>query len=265
MREDLYEDIFGVEDTHWWFGARRRIVAAMLGRFAPRGRLLRIVDVGCGSGANLTMLEGFGRVVGLDPSPTALELCRRRALGAPLLAGALPDLPFAAETFDVVCALDVIEHIDDDRRAVDGLWRVCRPDGLLVVTVPAYEWLWSEHDDVNEHRRRYGRRQLHACISRPNAELLRLTFTHAMVTPAVVLFHLARALTRRAGIATGPPRSNLFRVPARLNALLESMCSLEAVWIRRGRLPFGTSLLCVARKRGASLGLPAGPVRHQST
>lgn len=140
MKEQLYDDIYRAELTHWWFRARRQIVAAMLRRFAPKKRPLQIIDVGCGMGASFTMLAEFGKVIGADFSSAALAYSRTRT-SLPLVAAALPSLPFPDDSFDVVTAMDVIEHIEDDLSAVREMWRVCRPGGILLVTVPALQWM----------------------------------------------------------------------------------------------------------------------------
>jgi SAM-dependent methyltransferase len=248
MREAAHRQMSEAAATHWWFRGRRRVVAALLRRFAPRGELA-IADVGCGTGTEIGMLEEFGRVVGVDSSGTALALAHQRG-HAELIAAAMPRLCFPDGAFDVVCALDVIEHIEDDRAAVRELWRICRPGGLLVVTVPAYPWLWSEHDDANQHWRRYTRAALRACLQAPGCEILKLSYMSVAATPAVMAVRLAKNLTRRPGNGTRPPRLDIFTLPRALNALLVASFTAEARWLRHGRLPFGTSIACVVRKAG---------------
>jgi SAM-dependent methyltransferase len=160
----------------------------------------------------------------------------------------LPQLPVPDDAFDVVCALDVIEHIDDDRAAARELWRICKPGGLLVVTVPAYEWLWGEHDDINDHKRRYTRRQLQSCLAEPRAEFLKLSYMNTVLAPPVMLFRGLKNLGRNNRHQQAAPRSDVFDFPPLLNKSLEKLFSAEAAWLKHGRLPFGISLICVARK-----------------
>lgn len=248
MQQGIYEDIYREELTHWWFRARRTIVATMLWQFASQQRPLLIADIGCGMGASFNMLAEFGWVVGVDYSATALTFSRQR--GHPrLVAAGLPNLPFCDDRFDVVCALDVIEHIDDDQAAVRELWRICKPGGLLTVTVPAFQWLWSEHDEVNEHKRRYSRQQLRACIAQSNSEWLKLSYMNTVLAPPFILFRLTRNLLGKAKRRTAPPKSDVFEIPPLLNRLCEKCFSAEVTWLRHGSLPFGTSLICVVRKR----------------
>ena len=246
MREAAHRQIAEAAATHWWFRGRRRVIAALLRRFAP-GDGLAIADVGCGTGTEIGMLQEFGRVVGVDSSGMALELAHRRG-HAELIVAAMPRLCFPDGAFDVVCALDVIEHIEDDRAAVREMWRICRPGGLLVVTVPAYPWLWSEHDDANQHWRRYTRAELGARLSASGCEILKLSYMSVAATPAVMAVRLAKNLTRRPRNGASTPRLDLFTVPRSLNSLLVASFSAEALWLRHSRFPFGTSLACVARK-----------------
>jgi SAM-dependent methyltransferase len=247
MHPQIYEDIYNAELTHWWFCGRRNIVASLLRRFAPKRRPLRIADVGCGMGASLEMLGEFGWVAGLDYSATALGFSRQRGFPR-LLAAALPSLPFVDAEFDIVCALDVIEHIDDDAAAVRELWRVCKPGGLLVVTVPAYEWLWSEHDDINEHKRRYTRPQLRDRLALPGGELVRFSYMNTLFALPVMLFRLVRRLTGQKKSASADLKSDVFPLPRILNGIFKFLFSAEAVWLRHASLPFGISLICILRK-----------------
>lgn len=258
MHEQLYRDIYETELTHWWSRARRHILAATLRQFAPPDRPLRIADVGCGMGSTFGMLSEFGWVAGIDSSPTALSFSKER--GHPsLVAASLPNLPFADGTFDVVCALDVIEHIDNDYAAADELWRVCKPGGLLLITVPAYEWLWSEHDEINDHCRRYTRSRLQASFERDPIEYLKLSYMNTLLAPPVMLFRLLKRTVRKAPNNSAELKSDIYSLPSFLNGILEKIFASEAVWLRHGSLPFGISVLCVARKIAQSPGSVHGP------
>ncbi|MBM3888172.1 MAG: class I SAM-dependent methyltransferase [Verrucomicrobia bacterium] len=247
MRERLYEQIYQAELTHWWFRGRRRIVSALIRHFAPPARPLWVADVGCGMGASFEALGEFGRVVGVDNSFTALEFSRSRGPHR-LVAGALPELPFPDGAFDIVCALDVIEHLDDDRSAARDLWRVCKPGGLLVVTVPACPWLWSEHDEINDHKRRYTRDGLRACLTQPDGEWLRLSYMNTLLAPPLMIYRPFMRLCRRFKTRTEEPRSDIFGLPRPLNNLLTGLFGGESCWLKHSPLPFGVSLIAVQRK-----------------
>jgi len=247
MHEQLYRDIFETELTHWWAKARRHILASMLRYFAPPDRPLRIADVGCGMGSTFEMLSEFGWVVGVDLSPTALAFSKQR--GHPLLiAGSLPSLPFADATFDVVCALDIIEHLDDDHAAARELWRICKPGGLLLVTVPAYEWLWSEHDSINEHRRRYTRHRLQEVFEHLPLEYLKLSYMNTLLAPPVMLIRLLNKIFHKTSNTSTELKSDVYSVWPPLNTALTNIFASEAVWLKKGSFPFGISAICVARK-----------------
>jgi len=151
------QETVAVEDRHWWYVGRRRILEGVVDSLALPGGA-EILDAGCGSGRNLEWLARFGAVTGLELSEDSLEYARRRAIGS-VVAGSVEDIPLADESFDLVTSFDVIEHVDD-LRALRELHRLLRPGGRLLVSVPAYPFLWSEHDARNHHRRRYTTRAL---------------------------------------------------------------------------------------------------------
>jgi len=247
MRHQIYEDIYRAELTHWWFCARRSIVAALIRRFASPHRPLRVADVGCGMGSTLTMLTEFGTVIGLDYSPTALAFSQQRGQRR-LVTAALPHLPLPTGSCDVVCALDVIEHIDDDGSAVRELWRICKPAGLMVITVPAYNWLWSEHDDVNEHKRRYVRSELQRMLALPGARVLRLSYMNFVLAPPLIAFRLIQKLIRRRKTNPNELTSDVRQPSSLVNRLFYHLFAAEAAWLQHGRLPFGISLIALVRK-----------------
>ncbi len=230
-----------LEDSHWWFRARRRIVLAEVGRLPlPSGA--RVLDAGCGSGALLSDLSRLGSVAAVDPNPPAVEHARGRGIGDVSLAG-VEALPFGDGEFDLVTCLDVLEHVADDRAALRELARVTRPGGFLVATVPAYPVLWSPHDVAAGHVRRYRPRELTDTAASAGWELVCATSFNALLLPLVA----AHRLLARARAAE--PRSDLLSTPRRLDALLGLPLRLEAEAIARGaRLPVGLSRLAVFRR-----------------
>jgi SAM-dependent methyltransferase len=246
MRDDLYVDFYSLETSHWWFCARRLIVEMLLNEHIGGRRAPLIADVGCGTGANLAMLHRVGRPVGIDASWRALTFAQSRGETA-LVAGTLPSLPCQNESFDVVCALDVIEHIENDAAAVEELVRVCKPGGLIVITVPAYQWLWSEHDVVNEHKRRYTRTNLGTRVKHPQVEALKLTYMNTFLALPMMAYRLMRNLSR-----TRHPEaratSDLVAPPAMVNRILFWIFCMEKFWLRCGSFPFGISVVCILRK-----------------
>jgi SAM-dependent methyltransferase len=242
VERQVYEEIHAVEDAHWWFRGRRAVVRALLAHadLPPRARIL---DAGCGTGRNLAEYAALGDVVGVDPAPEAIAFCRERGF-ADVRQAALEDLPFADASFDLICATDVVEHIADDERALRELRRVAAPEGWLLLTVPAYMWLWSRHDDSHEHKRRYTERLLRERVQRAGwAPTVRTYFNAALLAPIAAV----RLAGRRREHRDGRSDYELTRGP--LNTVLEWPMRAEARVIERGgRFPAGVSvgMLCRA-------------------
>jgi SAM-dependent methyltransferase len=184
-------------------------------------------------------LSGFGDVVGLEPSARGAEVARSRGVGEVVQAG-IDAMPFEDSCFDLITCLDVLEHIDDDLGALRELRRVARPGGILLVTAPAYPRLWSSHDELNRHCRRYTRRVLLGRAVEAGWHPLRTTHFNALLLPVAAAWRFAERL--RPGQA--PPTSELVRTPASLNWLLEQPLRAEAALLRTGRrIPAGLSLV----------------------
>ncbi len=232
-----------VDEHHWWYRGRRRIIRAELDRLVlPAGA--RVLDAGCGSGRTLQELVDYGRVNGLELNTEAAELARQRGLGE-VEIGRLEELPWDDGTFDLMTCLDVIEHVPDDVAALIELRRVCRPGGWLLVTVPAYQGLWSRHDVANHHFRRYSRPRLRGAAAAAGWRIERVSaFNSLLLAPAAAV----RLAQRRRGAGNGDT-SDLDLGPAWLNDALEWPLALEARWLARGRsLPAGLSLLALLRR-----------------
>ncbi len=229
------------DDRHWWYRGRRRVLNAVLDGIAlPPGA--HVLDAGCGSGRELDELARRGRVAGVDVSDACVARARSRG-HADVHRAAIEQLPFADATFDLVTCLDVIEHTPDDRATLAELRRVTRPGGLLVVTVPAYPSLWSAHDVVNRHFRRYRPASLRAAAISAGWSLVRDThFNALLLVPAAVV----RVARRGHGADADAGRSELSLTPRALDPLLELPLRAEARLIGAGRrIAAGLSLLAV--------------------
>jgi SAM-dependent methyltransferase len=236
------------EDRHWWYRGRRRIVLDELARLGL-GRDAQVLDAGCGSGRLLDELTRFGQVSGLELDADSVAVARGRG-HEDVHVGAVERLPWADETFDLVTCLDVIEHTSDDRVTLGELRRVLRPGGQLLVTVPAYQWLWSRHDVVCRHYRRYDRRMLRAAADEAGFRVQRTTSFNALLLPPAAAVRLAQRLHRRPEDASDEPHtSDVELTPDWLSPVLELPLRIEAAWLRRGgTLPAGLSLLAVLRR-----------------
>jgi SAM-dependent methyltransferase len=239
MQDAELRSMLDADDWHWWYRGRRRVLRAELDRL-PLPSDAEILDAGCGSGRTIDELARYGRAVGVDASETAIRTAHSRGrIG--VRVGSLEALPFPDDAFDLITCLDVLEHLPDDRAALAELRRVCRPNGWLVVTVPAYPRLWSAHDVANLHFRRYRRRELRAAVAHAGWALERDTHFNALLLAPVAA---VRRWPRSRTVAV----SDLARTPTALNGLLELPLTLEARFLRRGgRLPAGLSLLAVLR------------------
>ncbi len=254
MNHEEYERMYRFEDTYWWFVARRRLIVSLLERHYRRDGGQRLLDIGCGTGAMLDMLAPFGAVVGADFAPEALAFCRER--GHSRLARAdVRRLPFADASFDAVTAMDVIEHIDDDKAASSEILRVLRPGGRLFVTVPAYRYLWSEHDEALHHHRRYTAPHLKDLFQRAGFAVPQLSYTISSLLPPIAAYRFVSNLLPKRRVS-GEKKADLVQVSERVNAALLSLCDWETRLLHQWPLPFGVTVVCVAEKppgaRGAA-------------
>lgn len=239
MQREEFEAMAALQSRHWWFRGRRRILARLIAGLGLPDRA-SLLEVGTGTGGNLGMLARFGAVKGVERDDYARGVARRLAgPGVEVAAGELPDgLPFDGERFDLVCLLDVLEHVDDDRAVLAALRARTRDGGFLLLTVPAYRWLWSAHDQALGHKRRYTAGRLRAVVP-PGWRLRRVSYFNTLLSPpAMALRFHDRLFRRQRPTGHGLP-------PAPINALLEAVFAAERHWLARAGLPFGLSLLAV--------------------
>ena len=240
------QTMLAMDEHHWWYRGRRRIIEAELQQLPIPPHAL-VLDAGCGSGRTLQELVRYGEVSGIELSPDAAEVARGRG-PYDVRIGRLEELPWGDETFDLITCLDVIEHTPDDRVALKELYRVTRPGGHLLVTVPAYQALWSQHDVENHHYRRYERRPLRQAANDSGWTVTRLTSFNSVLLPPAAAVRLIQK--RRPRVSdNGEYKADLNVGPAWLNGLLEQPLAYEARWLARGRkLPAGLSLLAVLKR-----------------
>jgi SAM-dependent methyltransferase len=242
-----YQEHYDMEERHWWFRSRRRVLWALVDR-AGVGPSPRILDAGCGTGRNI--VEQLGPAEGVDLSPQAVEFCHRRGLDG-VRRAAIEELPYEDERFDLVLATDVIEHLEDEGPALEELRRVTSPDGRLIVTVPAYNWLWSNHDTSWHHFRRYTRRLLAQRVRAHGWEPIVQTYFYSSLLPPVAAVRTFQRLRGHAnGNGNGQSKSDLHLSPTALDRWLEMPVRAEARLIRRGAsLPAGVSVGAVCMRR----------------
>ncbi len=234
--------MFATEERQWWYAGMRAITSALLEPALPAGGGTgRVLDAGCGTGANLEHLRRYGAPVGVDISDEALAFCRQRGVRA--VRGSVLALPFGPEAFGLVTSFDVLYHrwVTDDRAAVAELTRVLAPGGLLFVRVPALRLLWGAHDEAVLSRHRYTRAELRTLLKGAGLELLRTSYCNSLLFP-LLLAH--RGLDR----LTGRHGSDVGFLPAPFESVFRAALGLEARLLRRVSLPLGASVVALARK-----------------
>jgi ubiquinone/menaquinone biosynthesis C-methylase UbiE len=243
------------EDRHWWFASRTRALLAILNKWMP-GHALRVLDVGCGAGNMIHHLSRYGKVVGIDNNPVPLRIAHERGYDARLAHA--EDMPFDDESFELVTALDVIEHCDDDMQILRECFRVCTTQGFVIVTVPAFQWLWSNNDVINDHKRRYSTSELHAKLAEVGFVVKRMTHNNFFIFPMAAALIIARRGSKQEPELTTPGTDeDAYQVemepaPPAVNAILTGVGCLEAAILRFVNLPLGTSIICIACKEPTS-------------
>lgn len=235
----IYRNMAQMEQSHWWYKGRREIIGKLLTPFMHRP--LEILDAGCGSGGTMEYMETYGSTLGVDVSEDMLEHCRKK--GLQVQRASITQLPFEDHRFDVVLCLDVLEHLPEDRQAIEELKRVVKPGGLLVLSVPAFSWLWGQHDIQNNHYRRYDPGQLGNSLTPAELVLERSTYFNFFLLPTVWL-------VRKLGPKLGHhPGTDLELGLGLWNPILYGILKMEAFLLGYINLPLGVSQIVVARKK----------------
>ena len=239
MERTVYQQMAELDDRHWWYRARREILADLIRREVPLPAKARILEIGCGTGHNLEMLGRLGRVDALELDDEARAIAEKR-LGRKAMSAPLPELAgVKGKHYDLIGAFDVIEHIEDDSAAVASIAKKLRKGGRLVMTVPAHQWMWSAHDVVNHHKRRYSKRGLKRLIEGSPLELEKIGYFNSLLFPLALAERLASRLR-------GKDEADVKLPPAPLNAALERAFAAERHLVGRLPLPPGLSLFAVA-------------------
>ncbi|MBV6622803.1 MAG: class I SAM-dependent methyltransferase [Rivularia sp. (in: Bacteria)] len=244
MEKDFYLQYASVEDKHWWFVARRQIIQQVIcGLNLPKNA--QILEAGCGTGGNLQMLSRHGNVSAMELDEIACQLANQRQI-TQVKRGHLPDkIPFNS-SYDLILILDVIEHLDDDLSALEALYYKLKPGGYLLVTVPAYQFLWSEHDEINHHKRRYRLKNLKNLVEKANYQVNYTSYFNTFLFPLIAMVRsLAKLLPKQ---NKHQPSSDLV-VPSKLvNKFLKWLFASERYLLDKFSLPFGVSILLLAKK-----------------
>ncbi len=242
-----YGEMYKLESFYWWFVARRHLLEGLVREIVVGLARRTILDVGCGTGINFSVLAKYGDTFSSDASEEALNFSKSRGI-AGLVRAHVESLPFADATFDLVTALDMLEHVDDDLGALDELLRVTTEGGVLIITVPAYGFLWSEHDEALHHRRRYAASELRNKLTNAGFVVDRITYYITFLFFPILFMRFAQSLSKKSIHA----KTSHVILPAWLNSLLIAILGFERFLLRWMNFPFGVSLVCLARKFGRS-------------
>ena len=244
-----FDKMFEVEETNWWYRGRRALVTKWVERhFRRMGRPLQILDIACATGMSFRFLSKYGAIRGIDISNETIRLCKTRGIDRIVQCDAMK-LPFRDGTFDVVLALDALEHFPDDELAIREIRRVARDGALILVTVPAFMFLWSPHDVAYHHFRRYTRGELGGKLREGGLHLRKLSYYSMSVLPPVFAMRKLRGLSQ----GDGPAHSDFFlKLPSPIESLLYGIMRSEIGLMDAVSLPFGVSLFCAAEPNGAA-------------
>lgn len=245
MEQEAYANLFKIEERLWWYEGRRKVCFGLLDSVLGPRVDLDILDVGCGTGYNVNLLRRYGRAQGVDMSEEALSFCRQRGVQEVTLHQA-ETLPFEDRSFDLLTAFDVIEHIEDDRGALSEFHRLLRSEGWLLIYTPALPWMYNEHDRRVHHKRRYVKAELQEKLLQAEFDIIHLSYVNLFVLPFVLAARLLFKIF---------PREHAeMEIPAEpLNRFFTALCAWESRFVVQKGLPYGMTLVAVARKRKGSI------------
>lgn len=248
MEKREYELMFELEEKHWYFVSKRRIVEKII-RHLNLPPNARILDVGCGTGGNLKMLRKFGLVTGLDKSRQSLRFCEKRGF-KDLILGDISNLSHNYHnTYNLITAFDVLEHVLDDQEFLRGITRLLKSKGILLLTVPAFPFLWSDHDRALHHFRRYRKKELAEKIEKVDLRLRYISYSNFFLFLPGLFFRILRRYSKIKKRDSSFSHSDFhYRLPYLLNKILTEIYSFERFLMPRLSFPFGISLICVATK-----------------
>lgn len=241
MDPQTYIEMASVEEEYFWFVARRRIISQVLDHLRPKPGS-DILEIGCGTGGNLNLLARYGNIYASESDAGARKLADKRNV-VKVEHGCLPNnIPFGDKSFDIIAMFDVLEHVDDDIGALRSLYKRLKSTGLFILTVPAYQFLWSHHDVVNHHKRRYLRSNLEKLLQTVGFSVIYSTYFNTIFFPIVLIVRFVNNLLRRRS------GTDIKMPPRVINALLTKIFAAESRVIPQISLPYGVSILVVARK-----------------
>ena len=251
MDQAYFKDYYHLEREHWWFLARRKILAERINTLLNRPRQIHSLNVGAATGTTSDMLMEFGEVMSIEYDE---ECCRftQGFLQTPIIQGSILDLPFEDNQYDLLTAFDVIEHVEDHQKAVEELWRVCKPGGHIAITVPAYQFLWGPHDEINHHFRRYTLKSLKDLVKKSDLHPARVTFFNTILFIPIAIFRLLSKLIPDKIIRKGAGSdATLHTYDGLISRILYRIFSWELSLLKLFNLPFGVSIFVSLSKNNS--------------
>lgn len=244
LTDSLFPSLYEAEDDYWWSAARRSLVVRLLQRYCEF-KNPRLIDVGCGGGGFLKSLAGYGKLFGVESSSSAAI----HALGkssAKIIRGDATDLPFKDSRFDILTSLDVIEHLDSDGDALKEYHRILTDDGIVILTVPAFEFLWSPRDTVLAHKRRYTARGLKRLLTKAGFKVMKCSYTNLFYFPGLLIYSLfSTAFKRKRNLEK---TMFVLALPKWVSTFFSWILKIEELIVMHVGMPIGTSIICVAKK-----------------
>lgn len=247
MDRSFLDDYFKMEREHWWFRVREGIILDQFRSMIYKAKPLNILNVGAATGRSSEMLESFGQIQSIEYDQPSYQFCRD-VLKMKIDQGSITELPYPDNAYDCVCAFDVVEHVEDHQKAISELFRVCKPGGKIFITVPAFMSLWSNHDVVNHHFRRYRKQQMLDLFSANGGRLLRTTyFNFFLFIPIFLVRSLQRIFFRKKQEELKPDNDMI--KSGLINTIFQSIFSFERSLVKKMNFPFGVSLMVVWKKQ----------------
>ncbi|MGE5474763.1 MAG: class I SAM-dependent methyltransferase [Ignavibacteriales bacterium] len=245
MERYLYQEMYEQQNKHWWFIGRTRIILSMIDKYLMKNREkpIKILDIGCGTGKILKEISSYGEAYGMDSSEEAIDFCKQYSIEN-VKKGFLPEEnPYLGELFDIILALDVLEHIDDDGKVLKCIYDMLSEDGIGIITVPAFMFLWSKHDELNHHKRRYLLTELDNKLREAGLKVQKISyFNFILFLPVVIVRMLGKIMARKSN------KSDLTYSNSFFNLIFKEMFSFERHLLSCFNLPFGVSIIAIVNK-----------------
>jgi ubiquinone/menaquinone biosynthesis C-methylase UbiE len=248
MQAEYYKEYYFLERANWWFVARKKIIRDQIIKLFPAAGQLKILNVGAALGASTIMLQEFGEVVSIEYNKDCCDYVNEN-LGLDFIHGSITELPFGDNSFDLVCAFDVVEHVQEDRLAISELHRVCKKGGYTFTTVPTFKMLWSEHDVINEHVRRYTMKNYLSLFDTKSSRIYFRSYFNFFLFPFVAVFRIVSSAFKGNSRKALPKSDNSKLSDGFVSKLLYHVFKNETFFLKKGvRFPVGISLMVISEK-----------------